>query len=180
MNKDVRLWNFVVLSVIIVHVGIVTVPAQAAEPRGTMILVVGAPGTDEFATTFADWADRWREVAASGNLTLVDLAAAPAEMPTTHDRLHRALLDAASEPSQPLWLVLIGHGTFDGRLAKLNLVGTDVSTEDLQAWCAPLQRPLAVTIIGGLTLTTALTLFYTPLFYMLAHKLRREDAEARP
>ena len=43
-----------------------------------------------------------------------------------------------------------------------------------------LQRPLAVTIIGGLTLTTALTLFYTPLFYMLAHKLRREEVEARP
>jgi HAE1 family hydrophobic/amphiphilic exporter-1 len=43
-----------------------------------------------------------------------------------------------------------------------------------------LQRPLAVTIIGGLTLTTALTLFYTPLFYMLAHKLRRAHDEARP
>jgi HAE1 family hydrophobic/amphiphilic exporter-1 len=40
-----------------------------------------------------------------------------------------------------------------------------------------LQRPLAVTIIGGLTLTTALTLFYTPLFYMLAHHLRREGAQ---
>ncbi|MCA9080880.1 MAG: hypothetical protein KDA58_09990, partial [Planctomycetaceae bacterium] len=75
-------------------------------------------------------------------------------MPTTHDRLHRALLDAASEPSQPLWLVLIGHGTFDGRLAKLNLVGTDVSTEDLQAWCAPLQRPLAV--IGSYSASGAL------------------------
>ena len=37
-----------------------------------------------------------------------------------------------------------------------------------------LQRPLAVTIIGGLSLTTALTLFYTPLLYMLAHRLRGE------
>ncbi len=33
-----------------------------------------------------------------------------------------------------------------------------------------LQRPLAVTIIGGLTLTTALTLFYTPILYDLAHR----------
>ena len=35
-----------------------------------------------------------------------------------------------------------------------------------------LQRPLAVTIIGGLTLTTALTLFYTPILYDLAHRRR--------
>jgi HAE1 family hydrophobic/amphiphilic exporter-1 len=34
-----------------------------------------------------------------------------------------------------------------------------------------LQRPLAVTIIGGLTLTTVLTLFYTPLLYRIAHRI---------
>jgi HAE1 family hydrophobic/amphiphilic exporter-1 len=35
-----------------------------------------------------------------------------------------------------------------------------------------LQRPLAVTIIGGLSLTTALTLFYTPIMYEMAHRIR--------
>lgn len=39
-----------------------------------------------------------------------------------------------------------------------------------------LQRPLALTIIGGLTLTTALTLFYTPILYMTAHRIRRDEA----
>ena len=34
-----------------------------------------------------------------------------------------------------------------------------------------LQRPLAITIIGGLTLTTALTLFVTPSLYRLAHRI---------
>ncbi|MBN2169695.1 MAG: efflux RND transporter permease subunit [Candidatus Krumholzibacteriota bacterium] len=34
-----------------------------------------------------------------------------------------------------------------------------------------LQRPLAVTIIGGLSLTTALTLFYTPILYEIGHRL---------
>jgi HAE1 family hydrophobic/amphiphilic exporter-1 len=37
-----------------------------------------------------------------------------------------------------------------------------------------LQRPLAVTIIGGLALTTALTLIYTPMLYMVAHRIRPE------
>ncbi len=35
-----------------------------------------------------------------------------------------------------------------------------------------LQRPLAITIIGGLAMTTALTLFYTPILYKLAHRLK--------
>ncbi len=34
-----------------------------------------------------------------------------------------------------------------------------------------LQRPLAITIIGGLTLTTLLTLFVTPVLYRLAHRI---------
>jgi HAE1 family hydrophobic/amphiphilic exporter-1 len=38
-----------------------------------------------------------------------------------------------------------------------------------------LQRPLAVTIIGGLTLTTALTLLYTPVLYQMAHGIRRPE-----
>jgi HAE1 family hydrophobic/amphiphilic exporter-1 len=38
-----------------------------------------------------------------------------------------------------------------------------------------LQRPLALTIMGGLFLTTSLTLFYTPLVYRLAHRIRRPE-----
>lgn len=38
-----------------------------------------------------------------------------------------------------------------------------------------LQRPLALTIIGGLSLTTALTLFYTPLLYRLARGIRSPE-----
>lgn len=33
-----------------------------------------------------------------------------------------------------LWIVLIGHGTFDGKVAKFNLVGPDLSPADLHAW----------------------------------------------
>ena len=36
-----------------------------------------------------------------------------------------------------------------------------------------LQRPLAITIIGGLSLTTLLTLFATPALYQLAHRIQR-------
>jgi HAE1 family hydrophobic/amphiphilic exporter-1 len=40
-----------------------------------------------------------------------------------------------------------------------------------------LQRPLALTIIGGLIVSTLLTLLYTPVLYMIAHRIRRPDGK---
>jgi HAE1 family hydrophobic/amphiphilic exporter-1 len=41
-----------------------------------------------------------------------------------------------------------------------------------------MQRPLAITIIGGLSLTTLVTLFITPLIYRLAHRIPRPERGA--
>jgi len=38
-----------------------------------------------------------------------------------------------------------------------------------------LQRPLALTIIGGLILSTSMTLIFTPILYMIAHRIRRPN-----
>jgi hypothetical protein len=40
--------------------------------------------------------------------------------------------------------VLIGHGTFDGKEAKFNLRGPDLSDTELAEWLKPCRRPLAV------------------------------------
>ena len=40
--------------------------------------------------------------------------------------------------------MLIGHGTFDGKEAKFNLRGPDLSASDLSVWLQPFHRPLAV------------------------------------
>jgi len=40
--------------------------------------------------------------------------------------------------------VLIGHGTFDGKQAKFNLRGPDVSASALALWLRPFRRPLVV------------------------------------
>ena len=52
--------------------------------------------------------------------------------------------DETTGSMEPLWLVLIGHGTFDGHTAKFNLRGPDVSATDLAEWLAEMKRPLAV------------------------------------
>jgi hypothetical protein len=60
------------------------------------------------------------------------------------DRLRDLLAAEAQEGSEPLWLVLIGHGTFDGRKAKFNLEGTDVAASELAEWLRETARPLVV------------------------------------
>ncbi|MFO0911819.1 MAG: hypothetical protein U0795_02585 [Pirellulales bacterium] len=46
--------------------------------------------------------------------------------------------------SSPLWIVLLGHGTYDGRTARFNLSGPDVSAEELASWIGKVERPLIV------------------------------------
>jgi hypothetical protein len=58
--------------------------------------------------------------------------------------LKEALAKESQEGDAALWLVLIGHGTFDGRTAKFNLSGPDISAEDLAEWLEPIRRPTAV------------------------------------
>ena len=52
-----------------------------------------------------------------------------------------------SEPKSgpgELWLVLLGHGTFDNKEAKFNLRGPDLSASELAEWLKPFQRPVAI------------------------------------
>jgi hypothetical protein len=58
--------------------------------------------------------------------------------------LQNILARESKQSDAALWLVLIGHGTFDGRTAKFNLRGPDVSAEDLAEWLQPMLRPLVI------------------------------------
>ncbi len=56
----------------------------------------------------------------------------------------KILAEEATRPDGELWLVLIGHGTFDGQSAKFNLRGPDISADDLAAALKSCHRPLVV------------------------------------
>ena len=66
------------------------------------------------------------------------------DAPSTLENVTQALADLQNESQRPLWLVLIGHGTFDGRTAKFNLPGPDLEPDPLRELLAPVERPLAV------------------------------------
>lgn len=135
-------------------IGLGAARAEMPAEKPTLIVAVGAAGAPEFATDFSAQAETWRKVAkqAAANFILVGSAAEPADESnaaaageaTDRARLKQAIDAEAKEGPQELWLVLIGHGTFDGREAKFNLRGPDVSASELAEWLAPVQRPMAV------------------------------------
>lgn len=123
-------------------------PASAADDaahRATLIVVAGAPGEAEFATQFREQLEAWKKVGAQAGARTVtiggdDDSAAPAD----RERLRQALAAEKPDGTSELWLVLLGHGTFDGREAKFNLRGPDIAAADLASWLKPITRPLAI------------------------------------
>jgi hypothetical protein len=121
--------------------------------RPTVLIVVGAAGTPEYASQFRGWADQWQAAArkAAAETIVIGLDGGGAN---DRDRLRAALAEkvsptaAASAPApsgrEPLWLVLIGHGTFDGRESKFNMRGPDISDAELAEWLGPIKRPIVV------------------------------------
>lgn len=60
-------------------------------------------------------------------------------------QLQQALAECTRlETDQPLWLALVGHGTFDGKVAKFNLQGPDLTSQELRDWLAGAKRPVVV------------------------------------
>ena len=125
-----------------------TGPAPAADDRATVVVIVGAEGEPEYGREFARWADRWGAAAASASAEFASVGREAASASATDKQRLRELLDAQfkdpAAQTRPLWLVFIGHGTFDGKEAKFNLRGPDVSDVELAEWLKPCKRPLAV------------------------------------
>jgi hypothetical protein len=117
---------------------------EAVQDRATMILVEGAAGEEDYARQFDAWAGRLAEgMKGKADIIRIGGKQAASEL-SDRDRLREQLTSKLSTGSAPVWLVLIGHGTFDGRDAKFNLRGPDVSAGELAEWCAPMKRPLAI------------------------------------
>ncbi len=114
------------------------------EQRQTVIVIVGAAGEPEYATQFAKWARLWEQASNKGNATFVAIGLKEQASPSDRDELRQVLAAQEQQGATALWLVLIGHGTFDGRTAKFNLRGPDLSAMELAEWLKPIRRPIAV------------------------------------
>ncbi len=125
----------------------------AAEPaaptaRDEVLVIIGAPGEDTFADGFAAAAKNWQTACdrARANCTVIGLdPKKDAEAaPTDKDRVRDWIAKLDPTATSHVWIAYVGHGTFDGRDARMNLRGPDILPADLAAWLQPLRRPVIV------------------------------------
>ncbi|TWU51178.1 hypothetical protein [Rubripirellula reticaptiva] len=120
-----------------------------------ILVVVGAAGNQEYGTEFSDWLSGWKEVAkASGAaLTTIDGSGDTDSKDQLQAWIEARSVDFKSldyKPStsataqSPIWIVLIGHGTYARETAKFNLQGLDVSATELSNWLKSVERLVTV------------------------------------
>lgn len=122
--------------------GLVCPPA--AQAAGRVLIVVGAPSETKYGAMFKEWTQRWKNATLFSETPSKVLGLDDSPEKPDRDRLKEELAALAGESAEPLWLVLIGHGTFDRRTARFNLRGPDVSETELAEWLSPVKRPVAV------------------------------------
>jgi hypothetical protein len=117
--------------------------ATNLEERPCVLTVVGASGKPEYAAEFRRSADLWNAAATKAGAESMAIGLSDESGRPDRDRLRAALTEQSKPSREPLWIVLIGHGTFDGREAKFNLRGPDVTDLELAKWLEPIKRPIA-------------------------------------
>jgi hypothetical protein len=109
-----------------------------------LAVIVGLAGDPEHGETFQKWASTLVDTASQRfgipRERIVYLAEKPDSDPkrvsgrSTKEEIVKAFdaMGKASGPDDLVFIVLFGHGTFDGRVAKFNLPGPDMTAEDFE------------------------------------------------
>ena len=132
-----------IIYLILLVCAVIPTHAQTNSAR-SLILVVGAPGEPKFAETFTNWANLWETAALKGGLQTSVIGEETNNPEDDRQRLLEQLTNEVAKPAGELWLVFIGHGTYDGHSAKFNLRGPDISATNLADVLKPCRRTLIV------------------------------------
>ena len=97
-----------------------------------LLVITGASGDEEHAKKFQQWATAFidtakkKEAVPDGNITFLSERAA------TKAAVEKAFADigAKAKANDELFVLLIGHGSFDGATAAFNLMGPDLTADD--------------------------------------------------
>lgn len=119
-------------------------PVFAGDFRPAVIVVVGAEGAKEYGEQFRQWASRWETAAKQAAAEFSAIGIDDVGSKTDREVLAERIAALGTPSTEPAWLVLIGHGTFDGKTARFGLRGPDFTPAELAAWLKPVERPLAI------------------------------------
>jgi len=125
--------------------------AEASAEERYALVVSGATGGQEYAAQYTAWTDTLSRLFSgkykfdpAAVMVLTD-ADAP-EKAATADNVRKVVNGVRQKMTRDdlFIIVLIGHGTFDGKEGKFNLLGPDISMTELADWLKPFRRPVAI------------------------------------
>jgi hypothetical protein len=126
---------------------LVLTPAAAFAQQTHLVVVTGVEGDPEYTTAFHKWASALVDAAKADDaqadvVYLADKPDTDAKRITgrsTKEGIQKALADLAGrvQPNDQVFIVLFGHGSYDGNEAAFNLPGPDLTAED---WAQELKR----------------------------------------
>lgn len=132
------------ISFIVALITLCLTPAcQIQAQQKQLIVVVGAQGESEYGEQFNQWASQW-ETAANSEYRVTSIGVSSQEASDRQQLTDKLAEIAQSTNTSEVWLILIGHGTFDGKIAKFNLKGRDISAQELKGWLDPIKIPTVV------------------------------------
>ena len=128
----------------LIFITIASTAAKADDNELEIIAIVSTPGIDTYKTIFHKAANKWRKAAALGHVSITVIGQDPipeGEQANDAELLKQAIKDSAAPE---LWIVLIGHGSFDGRDAKFNARGPDFTDNEFASWLVNREGDTAV------------------------------------
>lgn len=120
---------------------IAAAPILRAEEKRALLLVIGEPGNALYQDEFRRQAKVWQELAVKAKMETNTIGLGDEAADGDKPALGKAIA-ALPKTGGDLWLVFIGHGTFDGRSAKFNLRGPDIEAAEVAELLKPFQRRL--------------------------------------
>ena len=109
------------------------------DPNKVAVIINGAGGEEEYAKQFAQWTRSLRDSLnqrygfdTAKTRVITEKPADATELRATAEEVRRAfdLLKSELQPNNVLFLFLIGHGSFDGKESKFNLIGPDIAASE--------------------------------------------------
>jgi len=126
-------------------VGLLMVGAARAERE--MLIVLGLGGDPIYTESFLKQAGQWEEAAEAAGMRVEVVGVR--DDGGTWEEWKEALDAVARDGDEEFWLVLIGHGTHDGRSTRFCLREEDVEASRLGKALADFQRPMVVAVLSA-------------------------------
>jgi len=106
-----------------------------------VMIITGAGGEEEYTELFAKWGGDLAKAFDGNAAEMVYITNKPEDI-GGRKTVESTLNKWVEKPDVEIWILLVGHGTFDGKSAKFNLVGNDASDADFKHWLKPHRGPL--------------------------------------